>query len=117
MTHLPFDKHAVTGTWLLIWMGTRVSIFHLHQGIYDFLFSVDLLTYRAYNPRLFRLQNRLGIEEPEENQFTEEKKKSPKTRESLEEKQKRAAANRDKVKEFQKVGSPIVHDSKSSVNL
>lgn len=65
-------------------------------------FSVDLLTYRAYNPRLFRLQNRLGIEEPEDAP-SEEKKKSPKTRETLEEKQRRADSNRDKVKEFQKV--------------
>ncbi|XP_052104935.1 uncharacterized protein LOC127737994 isoform X4 [Mytilus californianus] len=56
---------------------------------------------RAYNPRLFRLQNRLGIEEPEETP-NEEKKKSPKSRETTEEKQKRAAASRDKVKEFQK---------------
>jgi hypothetical protein len=51
---------------------------------------------------LVRLQNRLGIEEPEDAP-SEEKKKSPKTRETLEEKQSRAASNRDKVKEFQKV--------------
>jgi hypothetical protein len=83
-------------------MGTRVSIFHLQLGTHFVFFSVDLLTYRAYNPRLFRLQNRLGIEEPEDAP-SEEKKKSPKTRETLEEKQSRAASNRDKVKEFQKV--------------
>ena len=85
-------------------MGTSVSIFHLQLGIYFVLFSVDSLTYRAYNPRLFRLQNRLGIEEQEEAP-SDEKRKSPKSRETLEEKQKRAAANRDKVKEFQKVCS------------
>jgi hypothetical protein len=83
-------------------MGTRVSIFHLQLGTHFVFFSVDLLTYRAYNPRLFRLQNRLGIEKPEDAP-SEEKKKSPKTRETLEEKQSRAASNRDKVKEFQKV--------------
>ncbi|XP_076097382.1 uncharacterized protein LOC143067763 isoform X3 [Mytilus galloprovincialis] len=69
---------------------------------------------RAYNPRLFRLQNRLGIEEPEEIP-SEEKKKSPKSRETTEEKQKRAAASRDKVKEFQKPSR--LFDSKSTSKI
>lgn len=98
-------------SWSYIWLYPASLLrhdgnqsFHLPLATGDLfcLFSVDLLTYRAYNPRLFRLQNRLGIEEPEETP-SEEKKKSPKSRETTEEKQKRAAASRDKVKEFQKV--------------
>lgn len=69
-----------------------------------FFFSPLYLTCRAYNPRLFRLCNRLEEGDEEEGKA---KDKDDKGKNERTEKQKQHAANREKVKDFQKVGHKI----------
>lgn len=69
-------------------MGTRVPVFHLQEGFSCVPFSF-INYHRAYNPRLFRLQNRIAHQENQLSKSEDDKRKS--------------STHTEKVKEFQKV--------------